>query len=280
MVPTIPSKRRRQPLTASVTPAKGSETEKRRRLHRATGLTITQMSNLVVPPSVLTPTSTAQSASTGPTMPLTLHIPDVKHEVPKGKKLARRKQAAKKWEATGRLQEPFPQQREISQAYPLKLMRHYPVKAPMEATRVPLIRSPSSSGVTPTSPSPPIWEPSFVKPRIQKSDRVTNLLKAFPKFRVAPTSQQSPKTISQCEADAANLDKNNKATSSEEAKRLAWDCFADRVCIDGQSMTESGLPSSQLQKEAFGMGNKLPEWAKRRTSKFRIEKRKKKVPVS
>jgi hypothetical protein len=175
---------------------------------------------------------------------LKIAIPSKEPSEDERRKLAIRRAAARRWES--KLERPFPTPREVRDAYDLKLMRHYKCAAE-----------------TP--------EPGFIKPSIDKSPRVTGLLRQFPKLATSPVlqTQDSGPTA---ELDTLRLQVNKDITQSESVQRLAWQSFStlDR---DGrhwarEAMMESGLVPDELTKESQGHKNALPQWKKWQTGKF------------
>jgi hypothetical protein len=191
------------------------------------------------------------------TISLRLTIPHDKPTKENRRTLAIRRAAAERWKP--KLQKPFPKCKEISNAYKLKLLRHYPK---------PLHYS----------------EPNFIKPHIDISPRVTSLLRKFPKVDTsassppssaagfAPVGQPTPTQILQTEEDYTRLRQNKLITRSEQAQQLAWKSFSttekDRIDRGREAMLESGLVVNDLIKEDKGLRNGLPEWRKMRTGRF------------
>lgn len=202
-------------------------------------------------PSLITPPTTAS---------LKVLIPQPVLTKEDHRNIKIRQAAARRW--VPKLRKPFPKQREITEAYNLKLMRHY-----------------RQSTTTP--------EPNFVKPRIDTSPRVMSLLRqcpiAFPTSNGQVLEAGNPvgtyttdAQIAQLKRDANNLQINKKITRSENAKRLAWQSFSstekDRRDNGRQTLMESGLATDDLIKEKRGVKNGLPEWKKRYTSRFAAER--------
>jgi hypothetical protein len=160
-----------------------------------------------------------------------------------------------------KLQRPFPKNTEIKAAYKYKLMRHY------------------------TDPQAPAVS-NFIKPRIDRSPRVENLLKRFPLIEALSDTSTPPavkpgvdkskevellkwaKNKTQKEA----LQENIKITSSISAQKLAWEAFSsreqDRIDRGREAMMQSGLWSDDLARESVGIANELPEWRKTKTGWF------------
>lgn len=192
----------------------------------------------------LSPTSTAVSSpelTPSPVPTVTLRVTPVlrkSQRIPK-ETLASRKAAAKRWEM--KLQNKFPTEREIRQAYPTKLMRHY--------------HSPDGKMSK---------EPSFIKPRIEKSLRVTTISKNFPLLEIPPPTEE---LLEGYLKNRAVVQSNQEITSREESVKLAWKNFAvpRRSVSDDQMVRDSGLDEDELSKEYDGIENRLPEWKKWRT---------------
>ncbi|PSN67341.1 hypothetical protein BS50DRAFT_467044, partial [Corynespora cassiicola Philippines] len=183
-----------------------------------------------------TPPTSASPATT----PLKLQIPQ-SNAAPNAKRLeASRRTAAKKWEP--KLQNPFPEQKEIKRAYPMKLMRHYPA----EADDIP--------------------ESNFVKPEIKKSERVTKLLRSFP--GLAPLVVDRTRRVMRAETTNETLKVNKRNTSTDSAMRLAWHCFAIPERSTRAPMMQSGFDSSDWIRENDFKPNSLPGWMKWNTSKY------------
>jgi hypothetical protein len=196
------------------------------------------------------------------------------------RQLAARKGAAKRW--VPKLQDPFPKQSEIKKAYPYKLMRHYPaapapVVAPSFGNTPPASTASPSESSNPALSSAPVTQTpadNFIKPVIQKSARVTKLLKAFPSLAIPKVSQEPTYELAKKEHDEKiTLFGNMNTTGSKEAHRLAWQAFAkpDRNG-NRELMVESALELEDLEKEHAGIPNNLPSWKKWNTSKYLQEK--------
>lgn len=99
------------------------------------------------------PITPPTSAKKPATMALKLMIPQTEPTREQQRKLNRHRADAERWRPN--LQRPYPKLCEIRNAYQLKLMRHYPVANTFS-------------------------QPNFVKPRIDKSARVSRLLEQFP----------------------------------------------------------------------------------------------------
>ncbi|KAH6616563.1 hypothetical protein C7974DRAFT_47508 [Boeremia exigua] len=201
---------------------------------------------------------------TGPvTMALKLTIPQEHISREQQKKLNRRKLDAERWKP--KLQRPYPKWSEMKIAYPLKLMRHYP-----DATaRV---------------------QANFVKPRIDKSPRLSHLLEQFPLMEstqrshaggmsdpLTPVDQAIPLSarlgdLKEAQLAHRGLQKNIDITKTEHAQRLAWRSFAlpeqGRIDRGREAMIQSGLPTDDLILEAAGRRNDLPDWKRPWTGRF------------
>jgi hypothetical protein len=199
-------------------------------------------------------------------MALKLAIPYKKSTKGEQRTLAIRKASAHRWQP--KLQRPFPSQSEIKLAYNLKLMRQYP------------------NALTTN-------EPNFVKPRIDSSPRVDQLLRHFPlqtarTWRSVTGRNGQPNSVysthsfqalssranslREAEASNASLQINKIITESDYVQRLAWRNFAtkewNRIDRGREAMLQSGLRTDDLDMEAQGQKNKLPEWKKLYTGKF------------
>ncbi|OAL49566.1 hypothetical protein IQ07DRAFT_511361 [Pyrenochaeta sp. DS3sAY3a] len=191
-------------------------------------------------------------------MKLKLVIPEPELTPTEENKLKRRKACAKKWRS--KLQRPYPSKKELSEAYNLKLMRHY------------------SKPLLPK-------DPNFITPPIDRSPRVDKLRRHFPipplstginitKPYSAITYHNAPASDEQ-ERQEAMLEVNKRITNSEEAQRLAWQCFStpeDRVDNGRDAMIHSALWDDDLLREDQGLPNKLPGWRKTYTSRFAKER--------
>jgi hypothetical protein len=220
--------------------------------------------------------NTRPSSTPPEIMSLRLIIPQPQPAKGDQRALANREAAAKRW--VPKLQRPFPKRKEISEAYNLKLMRHYP--GPVTS---PIIHT-NTSTMTASATS---MEPNFIKPHINVSPRVTNLLKRFPKvytsdFDVhastpsyASIASTAPTEIVYTGKDNMLLRENKRITSHKFGQRLAWHCFSaterDRIDRGREAMMVSGLAQDDLAKEKKGLHNGLPEWRKERTGKFALE---------
>ncbi|KAF1842040.1 uncharacterized protein K460DRAFT_380005 [Cucurbitaria berberidis CBS 394.84] len=198
-------------------------------------------------------------------MRLNLKIPQKELTKDDQRTLKIRRASAERWKP--KLQRPFPARREIKEAYNLKLMRHYPNQ--LDST-----------------------EPNFVKPHIDRSPRVDELLRQFP-IPVATSISASAQTdntnvyatpvlptqaeIDELEKQRMLLKANRIITRSEYAQRLAWKNFSsrerNRIDRGREAMLHSGLCENDLEKESAGQHNQLPEWRKRHTGRFAREQR-------
>ncbi|KAF2738130.1 hypothetical protein EJ04DRAFT_422420, partial [Polyplosphaeria fusca] len=174
------------------------------------------------------------------TMDLKVTIPQA--VVPDSAVTRARKAAATRFKS--KLANPFPDEKEIRKAYPLKLLRHYSGDSPDA-----LVTS--------------------VKTAAQPSTRVTELLRAFPK---AERYKPDPKVTSIYKDEKAVLARNKDATASEAALKQALKLFAfPEECkqkTTRNAMRESGLDGEALMDETRGYPNTLPAWKKTRTGKF------------
>ncbi|KAJ4366009.1 hypothetical protein N0V95_000387 [Ascochyta clinopodiicola] len=202
-------------------------------------------------------------------MALKLIIPQEETGREQQRKANRHRADAERWKS--KLQRPFPKMTEVKQAYPLKLMRHYP----------------NTSGAT---------ETNFHKPRIDNSPRVSRLLEQFPLMVTThpvrsgnAASLPSPltpldqaKTLSsrmeelmEARSVHTGLQTNIHITETKHAQRLAWEAFSqteqDRIDRGREAMIQSGLTTDDLCRETFGYWNMLPEWKKFRTGRFAKE---------
>lgn len=192
------------------------------------------------------------------TMKLKLTIPEAKLTRTEENKIKRREACARKWKS--KLQRPYPSKKELADSYNLKLMRHYP---------------------KPFTPK----DPNFIIPPIDRSPRVDKLRRHFP---VAPplstginitkpysaTATHRAPTSDEQERQEAMLEANKRITNSEEAQRLAWQCFStkeDRRDNGREAMMLSALWEDDLDREDRGLPNKLPGWRKTFTSRFAKE---------
>lgn len=203
-------------------------------------------------PSLVTPPATAS---------LRVRIPQPMLTKEDHRNIKIRQAAARRW--VPKLRKPFPKQGEITEAYNLKLMRHY----------------------TPSTTKP---EPNVVKPRIDTSPRVMNLLRQFPVLNPASNGQTleagnpvgtytTNAQTAQLRQDANNLQINKMILRSENARRLAWQSFSatekDRRDNGRRALMESGLATDDLIKEKRGIKNGLPEWKKRYTGRYAAERK-------
>lgn len=199
-------------------------------------------------------------------MTLKLIIPQQQTSLEQQRKLNRRRADAERWKP--KLQRPYPKLTEIKTAYPLKLMRHYP----------------DANTCT---------HPNFVRPRIDKSARVSRLLERFPLMDTthagraghgerlpspaSPIDQAIPlsarrEDLKEARSAHVDLQSNMHITQSEQAQRLAWQSFSlpekGRIDRGREAMMHSGLITDDLRLEATGERNNLPDWKKPCTGRF------------
>ncbi|KAF2791484.1 hypothetical protein K505DRAFT_248890 [Melanomma pulvis-pyrius CBS 109.77] len=217
-----------------------SEPAPKRRKPSPNGLTLSPIAPFGLPTPSATETEPS-SPEKAPTLNLSLKIPQTRSEDVSKNVLIARKGAATRWRKN--LQNPYPTAQEIKDAYPLKLIRHYPARA---------------------DTTPP--QPLFSRPRIEKSDRVMALLKQFPKLEIpTPPPRTIESSISE-QQDKAILRANRAATATDEAMKLAWNSFQlPKRNTTRHFMIESGLRTEDLVNEYNGVENRLPEWYKFRT---------------
>jgi hypothetical protein len=196
-------------------------------------------------------------------MRLKVEIPKPEPTKDEQRTLKNREAAAKRWKS--KLQRPFPMKREITQAYPCKLLRHYTGSCSSTA-------------------------PNFVKPTIHRSPRVDKLREAFPLLPTFAEPMKLPayengfptpnEHVAVKTEDLARHEKvlrqNKRITRSEHAQKQAWKAFSssekDRVDRGREAMMQSGLFEDDLDRECMGKSNGLPEWRKNRTSRFARER--------
>ncbi|KAL6152511.1 hypothetical protein ACJQWK_04513 [Exserohilum turcicum] len=189
-------------------------------------------------------------------MRLTLQIPKSKVSKEEQRTLKVRKAAAERW--APKLQNPFPNHREIKEAYPCKLLRHYTGEAPAEV----------------------------IRPQINKSARVDNLLKQFPVLstssagfpnNIQDMAEPEYQNLAQDIAEEDDLQKrwlhyNMSVTHSEAAQKLAWQAFSTsergRVGRGREAMVISGLDLEDLHLEKQRLPNFLPDWCKAKTGRY------------
>ncbi|KAJ4378057.1 hypothetical protein N0V83_000887 [Neocucurbitaria cava] len=189
---------------------------------------------------------------------LTVTIPQQVLTKEEQRTLKLRRAAAERWQQQDKLQRPPPEKKEMTQAYNLKLLRHY--------------TDPIAQSV-----------PNFSKPHIDRSERVDKLRNEFPlqstKAVVKNGAPQTPLTtaaeISEIDKHKMLLRENKNITRSEYAQRLAWESFSsreqDRIDRGREAMMESGLWEDDLRREEQGQDNLLPEWRQVNTGKFAKE---------
>ncbi|KAJ4994132.1 hypothetical protein SVAN01_00609 [Stagonosporopsis vannaccii] len=200
------------------------------------------------------------------TMALKLVIPIDQISPEQQKTLKRHRADAERWKP--KLQRPYPKRTETKNAYPLKLMRHYP----------------DTTGAV---------QPDFIKPQINKSPRLTHLLQQFPFVdttqhvrRVAtedtsglitPPGLAVPmcargKDLKRARLEHIQLHSNIQVTRTEYAQHLAWKSFSlpeqGRLDHGREAMVLSGLPTADLREEGMGHPNVLPDWRKPWTGHF------------
>jgi hypothetical protein len=224
---------------------------------------------------------TPPPSETSETICLRLIIPHKQLTKEDHRTLAVRQAAAKRW--IPKLQKPFPKGKEITEAYKLKLMRHYPSPGTSPGTSPAPVPNNSPIKFQNTPPAT-CWEPNFVKPPIAYSPRVTELLKRFPKVHTSDPGMQAPASGSASIAYTTpseiefigdtiqELRTNYAITRRMSVRRLAWQCFSaterDRIDRGREAMMISGLDENELRKEKLGFPSELPEWRKQHTSKF------------
>ncbi|RMZ71560.1 nad(P)-binding protein [Pyrenophora seminiperda CCB06] len=165
--------------------------------------------------------------------------------------------AAERW--VPKLQKPFPTNKEIKDAYPYKLMRHYTdgrILAPV------------------------------IRPPIDRSPRVDDLRRRFPLVQPpssAPPSSTILRGTKRKRDQGADGDENSKykvllrqnkeITRSPFAQKLAWKAFStlERASRGREAMMLSGLFADDLEREALGLANNLPEWKKVNTGRYANE---------
>ena len=192
-----------------------------------------------------------------PTINLKVVIPERQISPEEQRRIKLRVAAARRW--IPKLQKPFPKKKEIKDAYQYKLMRHYTDGQ----TQVPVIR-----------------------PHIDTSPRVEVLRKRFPLLKppsVTPSSSANIHSTGRSKGrknmsgdvlarDQMLLQQNKAITQSPLAQKLAWEAFssqeADRIDRGRDALMCSGLWDDDLEKEAQGLANNLPEWRKARTGQF------------
>lgn len=192
------------------------------------------------------------------TMRLTVTIPQQVLTKEEQRTLRLRRAASERWQQQDKLQRPPPEKKEMTQAYNLKLLRHY--------------TDPIAQAV-----------PNFIKPHIDRSGRVDRLRNQFPllstkttvKNDAPPMSLSTAAEIAEIEKHKMLLKMNKNITRSEYAQRLAWESFSsreqDRIDRGREAMMESGLWEDDLRREEQGYENQLPEWKKINTGKFAKE---------
>jgi hypothetical protein len=219
---------------------------------------------LLIPGKDIPPTPSSSVAAVT-TMALKLAIPQEQLTRDELAKLNRHKSDAERWKP--KLQRPYPNNTEIKRAYPLKLLRHYP-----DSTTQP--------------------EPDFLRPKIDKSPRVSRLLQQFPLLEtkkqplttiyptpspVTPMTRAIPlsarmEDLERAEQTNTELQWNKYITETDHAQQLAWLSFSlpeqNRIDRGRECMIHSGLDEGDLQLELQGWQNGLPEWKKPWTGRF------------
>lgn len=216
-------------------------------------------------PEVKFPPTPPSSAVGIATLALKLVIPTKEITSEQQRTLKRRRADAERWKP--KLQRPYPKCTEMNKAYPLKLLRHYP-DANVRA------------------------ESNFVKPKINRSSRLSHLLQRYPlkntteHAEVLADSMPDPTTsigvaismsargeeLKEPRSTHAELQHNIRITGSEHAQWLAWKSFSlpeqGRVDRGREAMVQSGLDTDDLAWEARGVQNRLPDWKRPWTGRF------------
>ncbi|CAI6340317.1 unnamed protein product [Periconia digitata] len=205
--------------------------------------------------SLATPSPSANTTNNRK-VSLKLIIPDHVLTRTEKRQLAVRRTAAIKWERSGKLQRPEPDQKEISSSYNLKLMRHYP-----------------AADADPSESTHTASQDCFVKPIIQKSSRVTNLLANYP-YGTVPTKHPDASSSrgSLVGGGIQDLQRNRQITENTLGTQLAWRSFSWPDRGEREIMVESALGTDDLEREIRGLPNSLPEWKKFKTSQFAKQK--------
>jgi hypothetical protein len=107
-------------------------------------------------------------------------------------------------------------------------------------------------------------EGNFVAPTIDKSTRLTALLRACPSLPVAPVLLPAHEQIHH----ELRLVRNRAAT--ENGEFLAWRSFAHPSRSTRECMVQSGLDLEDLWDEADGEENGLPAWKQANTSEWAL----------
>lgn len=106
--------------------------------------------------------------------------------------------------------------------------------------------------------------PNFIPPPIQRSARVTALLRACPLPPFLPAHLSHDDQVASQHA----LAHNRFATNSERGAFFAWRAFAEPSRPGREAMVCSGLDSADLEDEWRGRGNRLPRWKKGVTGRW------------
>ena len=219
----------------------------------------------MIPGKDIQPTPPSSVTATA-TMALKLTIPQKQLTSDELAKLNRHRSDAERWKP--KLQRRYPNNTEIQRAYPMKLLRHYP-----------------KSSLQP--------DPDFVRPKIDKSPRISRLLEQFPLLESTkrPLTTDSPMAspvtsvsaiplsalranLEYAEVSNAELQWNKYLTETEESQYLAWRNFSlpeqNRIDDWREDMVHSGLEDYDLYLEMNGWQNQLPDWKKPWTGKFAV----------
>lgn len=257
MSPGGRSKRNMEQSDASSSPTGqvGYSTLKRQRMQTTESLTTSHKTAFLTPPS-------SPLYLLSHTVRLSLDIPQKELSKDEQRTFKIRRASAERWKS--KLQRSFPSKKEIREAYSGKLMRHY------------------GGCLT-------IAESNFMKPRIDRSPRVENLLRRFPLLStnlmpaVSATASKPYDSMSshtspdedEVEKHRTLLKRNKAITRSQHAQRMAWRSFSsrerDRIDRGREAMMQSGLWEDDLEKEDRGKPNALPEWRKANTGFFARE---------
>ena len=259
---SIPSPKRRSravPVLGRMTTRKlsldTSTVSKRRKLSPSNAQSSVESNDVdyLTPPMTPGPPISVET----PTMDLKVVIPERQISPEEQRRIKLRVAAARRW--IPKLQKPFPSKKEIKDAYQYKLMRHYTDGQ----AQVPVVR-----------------------PHIDTSPRVDVLRRRFPLLKptsVTPSSSASIYRTGRSKGrkvmdsdvlvrDQMLLQQNKAITQSPLAQKLAWEAFssreADRIDRGREALICSGLWDNDLEKEAQGLANNLPEWRKARTGQF------------
>ncbi|KAI2478089.1 hypothetical protein Ptr902_10284 [Pyrenophora tritici-repentis] len=239
---SIPSLKRKIPEAPTIdnmatpkTSLGASTSSKRRKLSPSNADNSTKSSEIYYSTPPITPD---QPISIVPTTTLKVTIPERQTTLEEQRKIKLRVAAARRW--VPKLQNPFPKNKEIREAYQYKLMRHYTDGQP----QVPVIRPP-----------------------IATSPRVDALRKHFPLLKT-PQSTNSDEIA----RNQMLLHRNKQITRSPIGQKLAWEAFSsreqDRIDRGREALMRSGLWDDDLEKEQRGQANNLPEWRKAHTGQF------------